>query len=73
VTTPGVWIPTTPPLFAEYARVNPWVLSRPDQFRPAPPPALTSAVYARDYNETRELGGARSARRTAQQTEAVKF
>jgi hypothetical protein len=73
VTTPGAWIPTTPPLFAEYARVKPWVLTRPDQFRPTPPPALTSAVYARDYNETKELGGARSARRTAPQTEAVKF
>jgi hypothetical protein len=73
VTAPGVWIPTTPPLFAEYARVKPWVLTRPDQFRPPPPPALTSAVYARDYNETKELGGIRSARRTAQQTEAVKF
>jgi hypothetical protein len=73
VTTPGVWIPTTPPLFAEYARVKPWVLTRPDQFRPPPPPALTSAVYARDYNETKELGGVKSTRRTAQQTDAVKF
>jgi hypothetical protein len=73
VTAPGVWIPTTPPLFAEYARVRPWVLTRPDQFRPAAPPALTSVVYGRDYNETRELGGAKSARRTAAQTEAVKF
>ena len=34
---------------------------------------MTSAVYARDYNETKELGGVKSARRTAQQTEAVKF
>ena len=73
VTAPGAWIPTTPPLFAEYARVKPWVLTGPDQFRPPPPPALTSAAYARDYNETKELGGAKSARRTAQQTEAVKF
>jgi hypothetical protein len=73
VTTPGAWIPTTPPLFAEYARAKPWVFARPDQFRPGPPPALTSAAYARDYNETKELGGARSTRRTPQQTEAVKF
>ncbi len=26
MTTPGVWVPTTPPLFAEYARAKPWVL-----------------------------------------------
>ena len=73
VTTPGAWIPTTPPLFAEYARAKPWVVARADQFRPGPPPALTSAAYARDYNETKELGGARSTRRTPQQTEAVRF
>ena len=73
MTTPGTWIPTTSPLFAEYARAKPWVFARADQFRPAPPPALTSALYARDYNETKELGGAKSSRRTPQQTEAVKF
>ena len=73
VTTPGVWIPTAPPLFAEYARARPWVLTRADQFRPGPPPALNSPAYAREYNETKELGGARSTRRTPQQTDAVKF
>ncbi|MDN3921317.1 vanadium-dependent haloperoxidase [Roseateles violae] len=73
LTAPGSWIPTTPPLFAEYARARPWVLARPDQFRPGPPPALDSAAYARDYNETKELGAAKSTSRTAQQTEAVKF
>ena len=73
VTAPGVWIPTAPPLFAEYARAKPWVIMRADQFRPGLPLALTSAAYARDYNETKELGGAKSTRRTPQQTEAVKF
>ena len=72
-TTPGTWVPTTPPLFAEYARAKPWVFSRADQFRPGPPPALASTAYARDYNETKELGGTRSVRRTPQQTDAVKF
>src|SRR4030095_10727815 len=73
VTAPGVWIPTTPPLFAEYARAKPWVLARADQFRPGPPPALTSPIYARDYNETKDLGGVKSTRRTSSQTDAVKF
>jgi hypothetical protein len=73
ITTPGVWIPTTPPLFAQYARAKPWVLTSADQFRPGPPPQLPSALYARDYNETKNLGGAKSSARTAAQTEAVKF
>ena len=44
LTTPGIWVPTTPPLFAEYARVKPWGLKSADQFRPGPPPALSSAA-----------------------------
>ena len=55
VTSPGVWVPTTPPLFAQYARAKPWVLTSADQFRPGPPPQLSSALYARDYNETKIL------------------
>jgi hypothetical protein len=73
VTSPGVWIPTTPPLMAQYARARPWVLKSADQFRPGPPPALASEAYARDYNETKALGGARSAARTAAQSDIVKF
>jgi hypothetical protein len=73
VTAPGVWIPTAPPLFAQYARANPWVLKSADQFRPGPPPALASALYARDYNETRTMGGAKSTARTPEQTAAVRF
>ncbi len=73
ITSPGVWVPTTPPLFAQYARAKPWVLTSADQFRPGPPPQLSSALYARDYNETKSLGGAKSTVRTPAQTEAVKF
>ena len=73
ITTPGVWIPTTPPISSEYAQAKGWVMVRPDQFRPGPPPALPSAVYARDYNEVKELGGAKSTKRTPPQTEAVRF
>ncbi len=73
VTSPGVWVPTTLPLFAQYARAKPWVLKSADQFRPGPPPPLSSALYARDYNETKNMGGAKSTMRTPEQTEAVKF
>jgi len=73
VTSPGVWVPTQPPLFPQYAQARPWGMKSADQFRPGPPPSLTSAVYARDYNETKELGGTKSAKRTQQQTDAVRF
>jgi len=73
VTTAGVWIPTTPPITAQYAQAKPWGFDRSDKFRPGPPPPLTSAEYGRDYNETKTLGGTRSAQRTPEQTEAVKF
>jgi hypothetical protein len=73
VTSPGVWVPTTRPAFAEYAQAKPWALTSADQFRPDPPPVLSGAVYARDYNETKNLGGAKSTTRTTAQTDAVKF
>src|SRR5438034_596702 len=73
VTTPGVWVPTAPPLFPEYARAKGWVITSPNQFRPGPPPALTSALYARDYNEVKEIGAAKSTKPTPQQVEAVRF
>jgi hypothetical protein len=73
VTAPGVWIPTVLPLFAEYARARPWILKSADEMRPPPPPDLKGERYARDYNEAKDMGAAKSARRTAEQTEAVKF
>ena len=73
ITTPGVWVPTQPPLFPQYAQAKPWGMQTADQFRPGPPPQLTSALYARDYNETKELGGTKSTKRTQQQTDAVRF
>ena len=73
LTSPGVWIPTTPPVSEQYSRAKPWVLKSADQFRPSAPPQLSSALYARDYNETKTLGGAKSTARTAEQTAMVRF
>ena len=46
----GVWQPTTPaflpPLVPWLAQVRPLLLQSPSQFRPGPPPALTSHAYA---------------------------
>jgi hypothetical protein len=73
VASPGVWIPTAPPLFPQYATAKPWGLDSASQFRPAPPPQLSSALYARDYNETKAFGAAKSTVRTEAQAEAVRF
>jgi hypothetical protein len=73
ITIPGVWVPTQPPLFPQYAQAKPWGLESADQVRPAPPPQLSSAIYARDFNETRAIGAARSTTRTPGQEEAVRF
>src|SRR5687767_2614619 len=70
---PGAYVPTTTPLWDQYARAKPWVFKSAAQFRPGPPPALTSAEWARDYNDVKNLGGTKSTARTAEQTEAVKF
>jgi PAP2 superfamily protein len=47
---------------------RPFGLSTPSQFRPAPPPALSSAEYAAAYNEVKNFGRADSAVRTADQS-----
>jgi hypothetical protein len=73
ITSPGVWVPTQPPLFPQYAQAKPWGVKTASEFRPGSPPALTSAVYARDYNETKDFGGSKSAKRTQAQTDAVRF
>jgi hypothetical protein len=72
-TTAGVYVPTVIPVVPHWAQRKPWLMTSPAQFRPGPPPALTSEVWARDYNEIKELGGKNSTRRTAEQTESARF
>jgi hypothetical protein len=73
LTRPGVWVPTTPPLFPQYATAMPWGIKSASEFRPGPPPNLSSALYARDYNETKEFGAMKSSKRTDAQSDAVRF
>jgi hypothetical protein len=73
VTPPGQYVPTTAVAGASVGAWTPWVMSRGDQFRPAPPPALSSAVWTRDLNEIREIGGAGSSARSEQQTTVGRF
>ena len=72
-TSPGVYVPTVVPAFSTAGAVTPWVMTTGSQFRPAPPPALDSEVWARDLNEIRELGALESARRTPEQTDIGRF
>ena len=72
-TTPGVYVPTVIPVFSQWPQRKTWLMTSPAQFRPDPPPALSSAVWARDYSEVKEIGGERSVRRTAGQTEIARF
>ncbi len=53
---------------AGWKDVKPFGLTSAAQFRPGPPPALTSALYTADFNEIKSLGGAVSSARTAEQS-----
>ncbi len=76
-TDPGDYRPTPPnfptPVFTTWGQLTPFVLARGDQFRPAPPPELTSEAYAAALNEVQSLGSATSTTRTSEQTEIGKF
>jgi len=73
VTTVGAYVPTTGPAVPHWGKRRPWVMTRGDQFRPGPPPSLTSAAWARDYNEVKALGSRNSTQRTPEQTAVAKF
>ena len=76
-TQPGDYRPTPPnfpaPVFTGWANVTPFVIGSASQFRPAPPPAVTSGAYANALNEVKTLGQNTSTTRTAGQTEVAKF
>ena len=71
--TPGIYVPTVLPAVPHWGKRMPWVMASPDQFRPGPPPSLTSATWARDYNEVKTLGSRNSTQRTPEQTAMAKF
>ncbi|MBS0422069.1 MAG: vanadium-dependent haloperoxidase [Proteobacteria bacterium] len=49
------------PQFTHWSRVTPFVLERARQFRPAPPPLLTSPEYTAAFKQVKEVGIASTA------------
>ena len=74
---PGVWVPTPPGFLAvstaALARLTPFTMDRPSQFRPAGPPAFDSNTWARDFNEVKRLGAQTGSTRSAKQTATAWF
>jgi hypothetical protein len=73
LTQPGVYIPTATMTCSTWPKLKPFVLERPDQFRPGPPVSLSSKEWATDYNEVKAYGARDSTRRTDQETETARF
>lgn len=70
---PGRYVPTTLPVFVAWATSKPWLMTRPDQFRPGPPPVLSGAQWAADLAEIKAVGARNSTTRTKEQTEVGLF
>jgi PAP2 superfamily protein len=62
-----------PAQFTQWSKTVPWALSAADQFRPGPPPALTSDKYTTDFNEVKSIGFIDSTTRSDEQTQIAKF
>jgi hypothetical protein len=60
-TGPSAWIPISmPPQDANWGRVRPWLMRSAREFRPAPPPAITSSRYLTDLAEVRHFSDTRT-------------
>jgi hypothetical protein len=74
---PGEYQLTPPnfqqPVFTHWPDVRPFALETADQFRPPPPPAVTSARYTTDFDEIKSLGEDSSTTRSPEQTDIGRF
>ncbi len=74
---PGEWQPTppasAPALLPQWAKLACFAMTSGSQFGPPRMPALTIAVYAVDFNLTKQLGAKDSPARTAEQTAIAQF
>jgi hypothetical protein len=84
--SPGLWRPTiaqTPPIPFPTTHIGglpywgrdmkPFAIASASAYRPAAPPATSTAKYAEDYNEVKLLGARTGSTRTADQSEIANF
>ena len=75
-TEPGEWRPTpgiTAGANIYMSETKPFTLNSSRQFRPSPPPPLTSQTYTKDYDEVKRLGSLASTDRSPEQTDMARF
>lgn len=75
-TEPGQWRVTpgvTHGTGTFLAHTAPFAMNRPSQFRPAPPPPLSSRRYLREYNEVKAIGSQWNSARTPEQDDVARF
>jgi hypothetical protein len=77
-TAPGDYQSTPPnfppqPQLTQWSHVTPFALNRADQFRPGPPPKLTSDEYTDAFNEIESLGIENSATATPDEALTGRF
>lgn len=74
---PGRWGPTPPGFLAVstafLARVTPFTMDSPSQFRPSGPPDMGSKKWLADYTEVKALGSKAGSGRTLEQTATALF
>jgi len=75
---PGDYQSTPPnfppqPQFTHWSHVTPFALERANQFRPGPPPPLTSDTYSDALNEIKSLGTTNSTTATADEALTGRF
>ena len=63
----------TPGINQQWGKIKPFLLKSDDQFRPEAPPAPGSATYKKVLAQVEELGAAKSAKRTEDQTRIAQF
>lgn len=69
----GKYVPTVIPAVPHWPQRKTWMLDNPKQFRPGPPPSITSKKWAKDFNEVKSYGGVNSIKRTQEQTNIARF